>query len=88
MPFAPFIGVKNHFQSTLLRCALLANETTFTFVGLIQTWVKAMGEKAPIVILTDQDKAIKAAIEIAFPNSRHRFVCGIYKGRYPKSLVK
>ena len=69
MSFAPFIGLNNHFQSTLFGYALLANETTSTFVWLMQTWVKAMGEKAPIATLTDQDKAMKAAIEIFFPDT-------------------
>ena len=30
MPFAPFIGVSNHFQSTILGCALLVDETSST----------------------------------------------------------
>ena len=73
MPFAPFIGVNNHFQSTLLGCALLADETTSTFVWLMKTWVRAMGGKTPIAILTDQDRAMKAAIEVVFPKAKHRF---------------
>ncbi|KAK9944460.1 hypothetical protein M0R45_010028 [Rubus argutus] len=51
MPFAPFIGVNNHFQSALLGCALLADETTSTFVWLMETWVRAMGGRAPDAIL-------------------------------------
>jgi len=43
MPFAPFIGVNNHFQSRLLGCALLVDETSDTFKWLMKTWLKAMG---------------------------------------------
>ena len=78
MPFAPFIGVNNHFQSVLLGCALLVDESTSTFTWLMQTWVQAIGGKAPGVILTDQDKAIKVAIRNVFPDTKHRFFYGTY----------
>ncbi|XP_052287370.1 protein FAR-RED IMPAIRED RESPONSE 1-like [Citrus sinensis] len=58
MPFAPFIGVNNHFQSILLGCALLADETTSTFVWLMQTWLRAMGGKQ---ILDPQISSTKGA---------------------------
>lgn len=32
MPFAPFVGVNHHRQSTLFGCGLLSNEDTYTFV--------------------------------------------------------
>ncbi|KAK1550107.1 hypothetical protein Q3G72_013813 [Acer saccharum] len=86
MPFAPFIGVNNHFQSILLGCALLVDETTSTFVWLMQTWVRAMGRKSPISILTDQDKAMKAAISIVFPNTRHRFCLWHIMRKIPEKL--
>lgn len=86
MPFAPFIGVNNHFQSTLLDCALLADETTSTFVWLMQTWLRAMGGKPPGAILTDQDKAMKSAIAKVFPNSRHRFCLWHILMKIPQKL--
>lgn len=73
MPFAPFIGVNNHFQSTLLGCALVGKEETSTFVWLMETWIRAMGGIAPNAILTDQDLAMKAAIAKVFPNTQHHF---------------
>ncbi|GKV25485.1 hypothetical protein SLEP1_g34922 [Rubroshorea leprosula] len=72
MPFAPFIGVNNHFQSTLLGCALLADESSTTFTWLMKTWVRAMGGKPPNAIITDQDKAMKVAIASVFHDTRHR----------------
>lgn len=71
LPFAPFVGVNHHCQSMLLGCALVADETKSTFVWLMKTWLRAMGGQAPKVIITDQDKALKAAIEEVFPNTRH-----------------
>ncbi|KAF8395455.1 hypothetical protein HHK36_019401 [Tetracentron sinense] len=86
MPFAPFIGVNHHFQSILLGCAIIADETTSTYVWLMRTWLKAMGGKAPKAIVTDQDKAMKAAIAEVFPNSRHRFCLWHIMRKIPEKL--
>lgn len=73
MPLALFVGVNHHFQPMLLGCALVADESRSTFGWLMRTWLRAMGRQAPRVIITDQDNALKAAIEEVFPNSRHCF---------------
>ncbi|XP_015575909.2 protein FAR-RED IMPAIRED RESPONSE 1 [Ricinus communis] len=73
LPYAPFVGVNHHCQPILLGCALLADESTSTFVWLLRMWLRAMGGKAPKVIVTDMDKTLKAAIEEVFPNTRHCF---------------
>ncbi|KAK8486738.1 hypothetical protein V6N12_041734 [Hibiscus sabdariffa] len=36
----------------------LEDETVYTFLWLMQTWFIAMGERAPQVMLTDQNNAI------------------------------
>ncbi|KAF8405193.1 hypothetical protein HHK36_010093 [Tetracentron sinense] len=86
MPFAPFIGVNHHFQSILLGCAIIADETTSTYVWLMRTWLKAMGGKAPKAIVTDQDKAMKATIAEVFSNSRHRFCLWHIMRKIPEKL--
>lgn len=73
LPFAPFIGVNHHFQFLSLGCALLSEETKSTYVWMMRAWLRAMGGRAPRVILTDQDKALKEAIAEVFPDSRHCF---------------
>ncbi|XP_058732801.1 protein FAR-RED IMPAIRED RESPONSE 1-like [Vicia villosa] len=86
MPFAPFIGVNNHFQSRLLGCALLANESSESFIWLMKIWLRAMGGKPPNAIITDQDKAMKVAIEEVFPNTRHRFCLWHILRKVPEKL--
>ncbi|KAK1411987.1 hypothetical protein QVD17_32892 [Tagetes erecta] len=71
IPLVLFIGVNQHCQPTLLGCALIADETLFTFVWLLQTWFLAMGSRAPNVILSDQSNSIEAAIAAVFPDTRH-----------------
>ncbi|XP_031285098.1 protein FAR1-RELATED SEQUENCE 4 [Pistacia vera] len=73
IPLVLFVGVNHHIQPTLLGCALIADMTLYTFVWLLQTWYIAMGERAPRVMLTDQNDAIKAAIAAIFPDTCHCF---------------
>lgn len=87
LPFAPFVGVNHHFQSMLLGCALVADESKSTFVWLMKTWLRAMGGQAPKVIITDQDKALKAAIEEVFPNTRHCFSLWSILEKIPETLA-
>ncbi|PWA89226.1 hypothetical protein CTI12_AA112760 [Artemisia annua] len=71
IPLVLFIGVNQHCHPTLLGCALIADETFFTFVWLFQTWYLAMGSRAPNVILSDQGNYLEAAIASVFPDTRH-----------------
>lgn len=73
LPFVPFIGMNNHFQFSLLGCAFVSEESKSTYVWLIRAWVSAMCGRAPKVILTDQDPALKEAIAEVLPGSRHCF---------------
>lgn len=86
LPIVLFIGVNNHFQAMLLGCALVSDETKSTFIWLMKTWLRAMRGKAPRVIITDQDKSSKAAIEHVFPNTRHFFSLWHVLERLPESL--
>lgn len=75
MPFPPFDGVNHHRKLILLGCVLLRDETKESFIWLLETWLQAMGGKSPHAIITDQDKAIIAAVAEVFPTSFHRFFC-------------
>jgi hypothetical protein len=69
MPFAPFVGVNHHGQSIPFGAPLISSEDTMTFVWLFETWLKCMKGKAPRAIITDQDRAMKSAINKVFPNT-------------------
>ncbi|KAH9727256.1 protein FAR1-RELATED SEQUENCE [Citrus sinensis] len=66
MPFAPFVGVNHHGQSILLGCGLISHEDTETFTWLFDTWLSCMSWCPPLGIITDQDKAMKKAIQIKY----------------------
>ncbi|XP_006664437.1 protein FAR1-RELATED SEQUENCE 5-like [Oryza brachyantha] len=73
MPFVTFSGVNHHLQTVMFGCAFLVEETESSFSWLFETWLAAMGGKAPGSLVTDQNRAMKAAIGKVFPNSFHRF---------------
>ncbi|XP_052185657.1 protein FAR1-RELATED SEQUENCE 4 isoform X2 [Diospyros lotus] len=86
IPLVLFVGVNHHIQPTLLGSALIADETVYTFLWLLQTWCLSMGGRAPRVILTDQSNALKAAIGVVFPDSRHCFSLWSVLEKIPQHL--
>ncbi|PKI60211.1 hypothetical protein CRG98_019399 [Punica granatum] len=86
IPLVLFVGVNRHVQPTLFGCALIADDTVFTFVWLIQTWFVAMGERAPQVILSDQNNALKAAVAEISPGTRHCFCLWHILDKIPRQL--
>ena len=52
--------------------ALLADETTDTFVWVLRTFFEAMLNKSPISFVTNRDMAMQRAIKTVFLNARHR----------------
>ncbi|KAJ4783922.1 Protein FAR1-RELATED SEQUENCE 5 [Rhynchospora pubera] len=86
MPLANFVGVNNHLQSIFFGCALLQDEQEESFVWLFKTWLEAMHGKAPISILTDQDKAIGNAVKRVFPDTSHRLCLWHITNKFPKKI--
>ncbi|KAF5464951.1 hypothetical protein F2P56_014988 [Juglans regia] len=86
MPFAPFVGVNHHGQSILLGAGLISSEDTESFVWLFKAWLDCMDGKAPNTIITDQDRAMKNAIAIVFPSTRHRYCLWHILRKVPEKL--
>ncbi|GKA07433.1 FAR1-related sequence 5-like protein [Tanacetum coccineum] len=71
MVFVPFIAIDNHRKCVTVAAGLLKNETTKSYIWLLKAFIKAFG-KAPSIVVTDQDGAIRNAIEAEFAGSKHR----------------
>ncbi|XP_028072062.1 protein FAR1-RELATED SEQUENCE 5-like [Camellia sinensis] len=71
-PFVMLAGVTSHFRTTIFACVLLANETIETYTWVLETFMEAMGNKAPVSVLIDGDKAMREAIRRVFSDARHR----------------
>ncbi|KAL2897692.1 Protein FAR1-RELATED SEQUENCE 5, partial [Bienertia sinuspersici] len=72
MVFTPFTGVDNSKSCVTFAAALLYREDTESFVWLFEAFRAAMSACDPTCIITDQDLAIKIAIERVFDSSRTR----------------
>ncbi|KAJ0966353.1 hypothetical protein J5N97_027491 [Dioscorea zingiberensis] len=87
MPFVTFSGVNHHLQPVIFGCALLIDETEFSFVWLFETWLAAMGNRPPVSLVTDQNRAMAAAIAKVFPNTCHRFCKWLILSRSKQKLA-
>ncbi|RLM58665.1 hypothetical protein C2845_PM18G04040 [Panicum miliaceum] len=73
MPFGLFVGVNNHFQSTVFGAVLLTTETIDNFIWASQTFISFMGGKEPQTTLTDQCASTAGDIRNILPNTQHRW---------------
>lgn len=73
MIFGPFTGVDNHHSCVTFASCLIAKEDIPSFEWVFTTFLKAMDGKEPTSLITDQDPAMKVAIENVFKESKHRY---------------
>ncbi|GJY92744.1 FAR1-related sequence 5-like protein [Tanacetum coccineum] len=71
MKFVPFIGVDNHGKCVTLGSRMLLHEDTKSYTWLLKSFMTAF-LKEPTMIVTDQDGAMKRAIEAIFTKAKHR----------------
>ncbi|CAI9302651.1 unnamed protein product [Lactuca saligna] len=71
MVFVPFTAIDHHKKSVIVGSGLLSNESIESYSWLLKAFLKTHG-KEPTLVLTDQDAAIKQAVENVFRNSKHR----------------
>nr|KYP41042.1 Protein FAR1-RELATED SEQUENCE 3 [Cajanus cajan] len=60
------IGINYHWQNIFLGFAFLADEKVYSFVWLFETFSKAMRGHKPVMVIIDQDLAMKIVIEKVF----------------------
>ncbi|KAI3496328.1 hypothetical protein L1887_38685 [Cichorium endivia] len=63
MIFVPFTAIDHHKKSVTVGAGLLSNETIESYCWLLKAFLKAHG-KQPTIVLTDQDPAIKQAVQL------------------------
>ncbi|XP_068639997.1 protein FAR1-RELATED SEQUENCE 6-like [Aristolochia californica] len=86
VPFVSFIGVNHHGQSVLLGGGLLSSETIETYIWLFKVWLACVYGRPPNAIITDQCKAIQAAVSEVFPTARYRICLWNLMKRFPDKL--
>nr|GEY73648.1 protein FAR1-related sequence 5-like [Tanacetum cinerariifolium] len=71
MVFVPFTGIDNHLKCVNFVSGMLLKEDTKAYTCLLTSFMTAH-EKQPTMVVTDQDGAMKRAIEVALTESKHR----------------
>ncbi|KAK9048885.1 hypothetical protein SSX86_032148 [Deinandra increscens subsp. villosa] len=71
MVFVPFTGVDNHKRCVTFGAGLLCDETTESYMWLIRAFLN-VHKREPALVLTDQDPAMKSAIDKTFVFAIHR----------------
>jgi len=72
MKFVPITGVDSHKRCVILGAGLISNEDVESFVWLFNAYLESSNGCHPTVIISDQDPAMKVAIQEVFPNTKHR----------------
>ena len=73
MIFAPFTGLDNHRLCVTFGAAFLRDEKAESFMWLFDKFLDAIGGHMPVCLITDQDPAMKVAIEVKFHSTTHRY---------------
>ena len=71
MVFVPFTGIDNHKKCVTFGAGLLSKEDGVSYEWLLRAFLKAF-RKQPQLVLSDQDPALKKAIDKVFPLAHHR----------------
>nr|GEW20920.1 protein FAR1-related sequence 5 [Tanacetum cinerariifolium] len=75
-------AIDNHRKYVTVAAGLLKNETTKSYIWLLKAFMKAFG-KAHSIVVTDQDGAMRNAIEAEFGGSKHRLCMGHITQKLP-----
>ena len=86
MPFIPITGVNHHYQSILFGFALMRDEKETSYKWVLKTWLEAVGNVAPISIITDQDIALGNAIAEVLPETYHAYCTWHISNKFPEKL--
>ncbi|KAL2944187.1 Protein FAR1-RELATED SEQUENCE 5 [Bienertia sinuspersici] len=73
MIFGPFTGVDHHKRCVTFAGSFITKEDVSSFEWLFNTFLKGMGGKEPVCLITDQDPAMGIAIKNVFSKTKHRY---------------
>ncbi|XP_022032045.1 protein FAR1-RELATED SEQUENCE 5-like [Helianthus annuus] len=86
MIFVPFTGVDHHKKCTIFGAGLIHNETVESYSWLLQKFLEVHDGKQPLMILTDQDCAMKQAVNIVFDKFVHRLCMWHITNKIPAKI--
>lgn len=85
-PLVLIIGLNHHRKTNVYGFSLLSDETQYTYTWLLTTFLEAMDGKCPQTVITDEDRAMRNAIQTVFPHAIHR-LCSWHLARNAQTNV-
>nr|GEW48797.1 hypothetical protein [Tanacetum cinerariifolium] len=85
--FIPFIGINNHRKCVALGSGMLLHEDTKSYTWLLNAFMTTFSHE-PTMIVTDQDGAIKRAIESVFKKAKHILCMWYIMQNIPSNICK
>ncbi|XP_074374447.1 protein FAR1-RELATED SEQUENCE 5-like [Apium graveolens] len=88
MPFIPITGVNHHYQNILFGFSLVRDETEASYKWVLRTWLEAVDNKPPRIIITDQDIASENAIAevMPMPQTKHTYCTWHISSKFSEKL--
>jgi hypothetical protein len=71
MALSLFVGIDNNFKTRVLAQALIKYETQADYSWILQCTLEATNNLSPIVLFTDCDPGMIAAVQVIYPTTRH-----------------
>jgi transposase-like protein len=71
MALSLFVGIDNNFKTRVLAQALTKYETQADYIWILHCTLKATNDLSPLVLYTDGDPAMLAAVQVVYPQTRH-----------------
>ena len=71
MALSLFVGIDNNFKTRVLAQALTKYETQADYNWILQCTLKATNNLSPVILYTDGDPAMLAAVQVVYPQTRH-----------------
>ncbi|GJV72657.1 FAR1-related sequence 5-like protein [Tanacetum coccineum] len=87
MIFVPFTSINHHQKCVTFGAGLLSDETFESYTWILTAFKRAHG-KEPLLAVTDQDAALRKAIEYVFPQSHHRLCMWHITQKLPGKRVR
>ncbi|KAH9649585.1 protein FAR1-RELATED SEQUENCE [Citrus sinensis] len=86
-PLVTLVEINYYFRTTVFGFALLAEETIDSYAWLLQTFLSTMGNRKPVSVITDGDKAMWKAIKTVFTGCIHR-LCFEFETQWSEVVVE
>ncbi|HKQ22499.1 MAG TPA: hypothetical protein VJS91_10700 [Nitrososphaeraceae archaeon] len=71
MALSLFVGIDNDFKTRILAQALTKYETQADYEWILHCTLEATNNLSPLVLFTDGDPAMIAAVHVVYPQTRH-----------------